>query len=96
MSEMVTLALANLFFGLFGIAAVGMAGAALVGLLNALSPGATDFGAKALVAGGGGALRPRPDHAGLEPVVAFGEPPTTPRAVGAAEPHARDERTPHG
>lgn len=51
MSEMVTLALANLFFGLFGIAAVGMAGAALVGLLNALSPGATDFGAKALVAG---------------------------------------------
>ena len=51
MSEMVTLALANLFFGLFGIAALGMAGAALVGLLNALGPGASDFGAKALVAG---------------------------------------------
>ena len=51
MSEMVTLALANFFFGLFGIAALGMAGAALVGLLNALSPGASDFGAKALVAG---------------------------------------------
>ena len=51
MSEMVTLALANLFFGLLGIAALGMAGAAAVGLLNALSPGASDFGAKALVAG---------------------------------------------
>ena len=51
MSEMLTLALANLFFGLAGIAAVGMAGAALVGLLNALSPGASDSGAKALVAG---------------------------------------------
>ena len=51
MSEMVTLALANLFFGLLGIAALGMAGAALVGLLNALMPGATDSGAKALVAG---------------------------------------------
>ena len=51
MSEMVTLALANLFFGLFGITALAMAGAALVGLLNALSPGASDFGAKALVAG---------------------------------------------
>ena len=51
MSEMVTLALANLFFGLFGIAALGMAGAALVGLLNALGSGASDFGAKALVAG---------------------------------------------
>ena len=51
MSEMVALATASLFFGLFGIAALGMAGAALVGLLNALSPGATDFGAKALVAG---------------------------------------------
>ncbi len=48
---MVTLALANLFFGLLGIAALGMAGAALVGLLNALMPGATDSGAKALVAG---------------------------------------------
>ena len=48
---MVALATASLFFGLFGIAALGMAGAALVGLLNALSPGATDFGAKALVAG---------------------------------------------
>ena len=51
MSEMVTLALANLFFGLFGITALAMAGAALVGRLNALSPGASDFGAKALVAG---------------------------------------------
>ena len=51
MSETVTLALASLFFGLFGVTALGMAGAALVGLLNALSPGASDFGAKALVAG---------------------------------------------
>ena len=51
MSEMVTLALANLFFGLFGITALAMAGAVLVGLLNALSPGASDFGAKAIVAG---------------------------------------------
>ena len=51
MSEMVTLALANLFFALLGISALGMACAALVGLLNALSPGATDYGAKALVAG---------------------------------------------
>ena len=51
MSETVTLALASLFFGLFGITALGMAGAALVGLLNAVSPGASDFGAKALVAG---------------------------------------------
>lgn len=51
MSEMVTLALANFFFGLFGITALAMTGAALVGLLNALSPGASDFGAKALVAG---------------------------------------------
>ena len=51
MSEMVTLALANLFFGLLGITALGMAGAAAVGLLNALSPGASDFGARALVAG---------------------------------------------
>lgn len=51
MSEMVTLALANLFFGLLGVSALGMAGAALVGLLNALSPGGSDFGAKALVAG---------------------------------------------
>ena len=51
MSETVTLALAYLFFGLFGITALGMAGAALVGLLNALSPGASDFGAKAIVAG---------------------------------------------
>jgi hypothetical protein len=50
-SEMVALATASLFFGLFGIAALGMTGAALVGLLNALSPGDTDFGAKALVAG---------------------------------------------
>ena len=50
-SETVTLALAGLFFGLFGITALGMAGAALVGLLNAVSPGASDFGAKALVAG---------------------------------------------
>lgn len=49
--EMATLALANLFFGLLGITALGMAGAALVGLLNALSPGGSDFGAKALVAG---------------------------------------------
>ena len=48
---MVTLALANLFFGLFGITALAMAGAVLVGLLNALSPGASDFGAKAIVAG---------------------------------------------
>ena len=51
MSEMVTLALANFFFGLFGITALAMAGSALVGLLNALSPGGSDFGAKALVAG---------------------------------------------
>lgn len=51
MSEMVTLALANFFFGLLGITALAMTGAALVGLLNALSPGASDFGAKALVAG---------------------------------------------
>lgn len=51
MSEMVTLALASLFFGLFGVTALGMAGAALVGLLNALSPGGSDFGARALVAG---------------------------------------------
>ena len=51
MSEMVTLALANLFFGLLGLTALGTAGAALVGLLNALSPGGSDFGAKALVAG---------------------------------------------
>lgn len=51
MSEMVTLATASLFFGLLGITALGMAGAALVGLLNALSPGASDFGARALVAG---------------------------------------------
>ncbi len=48
---MVALATASLFFGLLGIAALGMTGAALVGLLNALSPGGTDFGAKALVAG---------------------------------------------
>lgn len=48
---MVTLALASLFFGLFGVTALGMAGAALVGLLNALSPGGSDFGARALVAG---------------------------------------------
>ncbi len=48
--ETVTLALAYLFFGLFGIAALGMAGAALVGLLNALLPGASDSGAKAVVA----------------------------------------------
>lgn len=51
MSEMVTLATASLFFGLFGVTALGMAGAALVGLLNALSPGGSDFGARALVAG---------------------------------------------
>ena len=51
MSEMVALATASVFFGLLGIAALGMTGAALVGLLNALSPGTTDFGAKALVAG---------------------------------------------
>ena len=51
MSEMVTLALANFFFGLFGITALGMAAVALIGLLNALSPGASDCGAKALVAG---------------------------------------------
>lgn len=51
MSEMVTLAMASLFFGLFGVTALGMAGAALVGLLNALSPGGSDFGARALVAG---------------------------------------------
>ncbi len=48
---MVTLALANLFFGLFGVTALGMAGTVLVGLLNALSPGTSDFGAKTLVAG---------------------------------------------
>ena len=48
---MVTLATASVFFGLLGVTAFGMAGAALVGLLNALSPGASDFGAKALVAG---------------------------------------------
>ncbi len=51
MSEMVTLAMASLFFGLFGVTALGMAGAALIGLLNALSPGGSDFGARALVAG---------------------------------------------
>ena len=50
MSEMVTLATASLFFGLFGITALAMAGAALVGLLNALLPGASDSGAKAVVA----------------------------------------------
>lgn len=51
MSEMVTLATASLFFGLFGVTALGTAGAALVGLLNALSPGGSDFGARVLVAG---------------------------------------------
>lgn len=51
MSELLTITAAGLFFGLFGITALGMAGAALVGLLNALRPGAADFGAKALVAG---------------------------------------------
>ncbi len=48
---MVTLATASVFFGLFGVTALVLAGVALIGLLNALSPGATDFGAKALVAG---------------------------------------------
>ena len=50
MTEMVALATASLFFGLFGIAALGIAGVTLVGALNALSPGATDYGAKVLIA----------------------------------------------
>lgn len=51
MRETAALAAAGLFFGLFGVAALAMAGVALVGLLNAVNPGASDFGAKALVAG---------------------------------------------
>ena len=48
---MAALATASVFFGLFGVTALAVAGAALFGLLNALSPGTTDFAAKALVAG---------------------------------------------
>ncbi len=51
MREMAALATAGLFFGLFGVTALALAGAALVGGLNALNPGTTDFGAKVLVAG---------------------------------------------
>lgn len=51
MIETLTLAAANLFLGLAGLTLLGTGCAALVGLLNAVSPGATDYGAKALVAG---------------------------------------------